>query len=289
MDEHFQTNETQVSLKDQLIEALDKVKAAPSTEVREHQVRIIEMLDDSFVQDIHEELMDNQRYVEKFGGKPIQSEEELEGFICGHVFEKLVKIDIYDRLMKTPEQQEVAEEALDLFQHPYKYGIDKNLRNPDLTIVNVKTNEIVGVLDAKLGKLNMRAFRQMRSFERNIRTILGIVKSRRDAHNLKRKQGRERRTFSVASGISPAVANLRVAKNFKRFFVVPRGINYEDAELFSNTDEYTGEVLSDADKVELSAEIMDENIKFVSSPFSRDDITQLSNVVRERLQIEFGY
>ncbi len=274
--------ETVKSIKDEFVEVLAR-STEVADEVRERQLEVISKLDDAYVAGIYEVFQEKIKENRRFGRSTHFSEEEKEKHIRGILFEDLAKLDVYMMLNKTPEQQELAEQALELFQYPDRYGLSPRLRNPDLTVINVRTREIIGVLDAKLGKLDERAFSQIQTFEDNMRYILDAVKAQKRNHI----PGFEKKTFAEVSGISDAVSELVVVPSPRRFFVVPRGSKLDN--LFVRTDGDERRVLSPKARDEKIQWLKKEHIRLIPTVFSADEVVEMAQIIRERLKQEYSY
>jgi len=261
-------------IREDLLDVLEKAGTLDET-----KRSIINALPVSFLEEMHAHLLNTDIEREAYGEQPIQSRDDILMVLHGEVFERLAQIELLqqDRNRKTEEEQEIEAEAVAFFHNPRRFNIFGTGRNPDIAIIDIETQTIVGVVEAKTGFLNERAAKQMEDFGQSMQRVLDL------AQRMQQEKGPE--YFAYQHGLFEKVVNLKVAQNLRRAFIVPRGRGSTSETLLG---EYKGAFYNEDLRQNLAQKIDSGEIAIIHSVFSNEEIGELSRVIAQKIEERIG-
>lgn len=298
---------------------LDKVfeVSSRSPATWEKKKRFIGALPEDFIVEMHAHLQsgdaEHAEYLRGIGRdekmKPwselsdaerLEQERIMKGILFGEVFERLVQEELAEILQMSPEDMELAQEATMLLHNPARHNLETSGRNPDLTIVDIKTGEIVKLVEAKTGYFDERAYKQMMGYKRHItQTIEQIQEVSEEAKKSLEKGGAPVTPEDLEQflrqnyGLSSEITRLGVSEDLKRTFIVPSDRRTDRPEGLiktSNSRDYDSVFRNPQNRRDFERLLRNREIEVIRSIFSTREINAITDVVlgaiKERIEAQ---
>lgn len=292
---------------------LDKVFEVSSRNLTtwEKKKKFIGALPEDFIVEMHAHLQsgdaEHAEYLRNEGREEkirpwseLSDEEKLEqerimkGILFGEVFERLVQKELAEILQMSPKDMELAQEATMLLHNPARHNLETSGRNPDLTIVDIKTGKIVELVEAKTGNFDERAYKQMMGYKRHItQTIDQIGEAREEAQESLEKEGTPVTTENMEQylrrnyGLSSEITRLGVVDDLKRTFIVPSDRRTDRPEGLiktSNSRGYDSVFRNPQNRRDFERLLRNKEIEVIRSIFSTKEINAITDVVLEAIK-----
>ncbi|MBU0649713.1 hypothetical protein KJ605_01760 [Patescibacteria group bacterium] len=274
------SQEVSVDVRESLVTTLTEVSKAGWASL-ETKREIISLLSDNLVEELHAHLVAVDIENANYGKSDSESKEEQLAILRGELFERLVYAEfVYDLQHKrSGAELELAQEALALFHDPERFNIRGGGRNPDLTIIDINTHQIVGIMDAKLGLLGYQAYLQMKGFEKNMSDILGHVRDERSSTTADE--------FKSEHGLSEDIAQLTLSDNVKKTFVLPADRRNKDTkQLIKSINKETGdyEFPTPEEQRDFEQMLIGREIQLSTSRFYYNEIKAMTKTILAQIR-----
>jgi hypothetical protein len=269
------------------LENLDSL-VSTDEQIREKQISILLNLPDNLVEQMRAHLMyvDTQQleYAKKHDRQArlaITREDQLR-IIRGELLERLVYTEISIDSENTELElstRKLGDQALALFHDPERFNIQGTDRNPDFAVIDINKNEIVAVMDAKMGFLDERCYEQANGFRRHMTDILDKVRNFR-------KKYKSEEEFNYYHGLTDDMTKLRVADKLERIFVVPADRDTTNPEKLVKEHSHEGipAFRNPENSTHFKQQLASGEIKVQKSLFTTSQIAKLAELIIDQIE-----
>jgi hypothetical protein len=255
------------------------IKDYDPVETRERKQSIIDKLPEDLFYHlkgrIHSVYFERERWIKEHPEKDVSSEPDEARLLRGELFEILVECDS----KITPVQNSLEKEILGLLEDPERYSLLEQMgrhKNPDVTQVSIdkETGNIVinGMGEAKFGKIDKRAFHQLKSFRESLYNLVDTISDlqqpeRMQDHNLK-ELAKAKKKHDESASKDPFMT---VAENFKLALIIPAGAgaSYDTLVKQEEIEPLTEENFKELQK----------HVSLRRSVFTREEVFELANYI----------